>query len=376
MKTSATILAILLLALCPWAVAQEGDPETPPAEAGAAEQPEDGGEDEDDEDDGLLQRFTVLIENDKYAGTDRFYTNGLKLIYQRDDVGDLSWGVSDLIGLIPFLQARPLSYGFVFGHDIYTPEDTQQELLIPGDRPYGAWLYAGVSLTRGNRPDLKRNDPRALFEDRIVLNVGVFGADAQGEAVQNNWHRFLNIETSKGWHNQLKSEPAIQLYLQRKWLLRVWPNPDGIGADFLPHFGGAIGNVFTHLTIGGTFRIGWNMGLEFGPPQRIASSGLPQPQRLEGLRVYLFGRIEGRAVLHNAFIDGSLIQGRPRYLSVNGISEEFDIHREHFVADFEVGLYVAYGCVSVSLTSVTRTREFEEQKDSFTFGAIHLSLTF
>ena len=65
------------------------DPASPPSEPAAAAPAE------------TLSRFTVLSENDKFAGTDRFYTNGLKLIYQRDDVGRLSWGVSDLIGLIP-----------------------------------------------------------------------------------------------------------------------------------------------------------------------------------------------------------------------------------------------------------------------------------
>lgn len=381
-KASAALL-LGLLAFHPLLAQEapdEASPEAPAEDTEAEADLEDAADDDADEADddelGTLNRFTVLSENDKFAGTDRFYTNGLKLIYQRDDVGKLSWGVSDLIGLIPFLQARPLSYGWVLGHNIYTPADTEQELLIPNDRPYGAWLYAGVSLTRGNRPDLKRNDPRALFEDRIVLNIGVIGTNALGEQVQNTWHRFLNIATSKGWHNQLKTEPAVQLYLQRKWLLRVWPNPDGLGADFLPHFGGAIGNVFTHLSIGGTFRFGWNLGLEFGPAQRIASAGGPQPLRLDGFRCYIFARLEGRAVLFNAFLDGNLFRGPVRRPSVNGISEEHEINREHFVADFEVGLYLAYGPFSASLTSITRTREFEEQDDSFTFGAVHVSVTF
>ncbi|MCA8922792.1 MAG: lipid A deacylase LpxR family protein [Planctomycetes bacterium] len=340
------------------------DPASPPSEPAAAAPAE------------TLSRFTVLSENDKFAGTDRFYTNGLKLIYQRDDVGRLSWGVSDLIGLIPFLQARPLTYGFVLGQNIYTPADTEQELLIPGDRPYGAWLYVGFSLTRGNRPDLKRRDPRALFEDRIVLNVGVIGTDAQGELVQNTWHRTINVSTSKGWHNQIQSEVGVQLYLQRKWLLPVWPSDGGLGADFLPHFGGAIGNVFTHASLGGTFRFGWNLGAEFGPSQRIASSGLGQPQRLDGLRAYVFGRIEGRGVVHNAFLDGNLFRGKIRKLSINGISEENNISSERFVADFELGVYLAYRVISLSFTMVTRTREFKEQGANFTFGAVHVSFTF
>lgn len=324
-----------------------------------------------------LQRVTLIFENDKIAGTDRFYTNGFKLAYQRSDVGPISQLWNDLIGLIPFLDAEPLAYGFVLGQNIYTPEDTQERRLIPLDRPYGAWLYAGVTLTRGNRRREGEPPPAVLFQDRIELLGGTIGRGALGKQIQNQWHRTLSVDTSKGWSNQLRTEAAGQLYMQRKWLLKVWPF-DGVvpGADFLPHVGLAVGTVFNHLSIGGTFRFGWNLGDDFGPVQRIASAGMDMLTAPRWPRFYLFARVEGRAVLYDALIEGPLFRPPTKKLSINGVVERHHIDMEHFVADLEGGAALQLWWFDLSFTVVNRTREFEQQRDSFVFGAIQLSVTF
>lgn len=368
MRSAAVALGLLFCVGVGAAPAQEPEPGFPgeqdAADVAAVDSP-------------ALQRITLIAENDKFAGTDRFYTNGFKLAYQRSDVSTISWWFNDAISLIPFLDAEPLAYGFVFGQDIYTPEDTEERRLIPQDRPYGAWLYGGFSLTRGNRRRDGAPPPPFLFQDRIELLFGVIGKGAQGEPVQNNWHRLLNVATSKGWRNQLESEPAVQLYTQRKWLLKVWPVEGWLpGADFLPHVGAALGTVFTHMSIGGTFRFGWNLGDDFGPTQRIASAGMDMLTAPRGLRFYLFTRVEGRAVLHNAFINGQLFREPPKRFSTNGVNESHHIDIERFVADLEVGAALQLLWFDLSFTVVRRTREFEEQRDSFTYGAIHLSVTF
>lgn len=327
----------------------------------------------------VLSRFTVMSENDKFAGTDRFYTNGFKLAYQRTDTGAVSEFFSEVVNLIPFLRAKPLAYGFVVGQDIYTPEDTEERRLIPDDRPYGGWLYGGVTLTRGNVPlpgEKPLEDGRALFQDRIELLFGAIGVDALGRQVQNNWHEVIGVATSKGWRNQLRSEPGFELYAQRKWLLKVWHGEGGIpGADFLPHVGAAVGHPFTHFSIGGTFRFGWNLGEDFGPVQRIASAGFDRPRTTEGVQFYVYARIEGRLVGWNAFIQGNLFHNKRRRLSTRGVRENVHVEVERVVADFEVGLVLQLWRFEISYTNVIRTREFEEQRNTFVYGAIHGSIT-
>lgn len=323
-----------------------------------------------------LVRFTLFLENDKFVGTDRFYTNGFKLALQSTDLGPVSRAVSRLLSVIPILDARPLDWGLTVGQEIYTPEDVSQPLLIPNDRPYGAWLYGGVFLTRGNRPGPGEAAPRVLFEEQIVLQLGALGESGQGEAVQNNWHKVLRVEESKGWDNQLGSEVGVQLYYGRKFLFQALGTSDGLGADLLPHIGIAAGSVFTFAALGVTVRLGWNAGRGFGPAQRIASAGLDAVAAQEGLTVYAFARLEGRAVLWNAFIDGTLVRDARYRPSVNGIVERVDVTREIFVADLDLGIMFAWGPFAVTFTAIRRTREFEEQEDSFRFGVIHVQLTF
>ncbi len=340
---------------------------------------EDDGAAEGEADGKVLSRLTFLYENDKFAGTDRFYTNGIKGAYQRTDVGAVSAFFNDAINLIPFARAKPLSYGFVVGQDIYTPEDTEETRLIPNDRPYSGWLYGGVTLTRGNSPreGAPKLDPgTALFQDRIEILFGVIGVDALGRQMQNNVHETINVATAKGWRNQLRSEPGFEIYSQRKWLLKVWPNSGWLpGSDFLPHVGFALGHPFTHFSIGGTFRLGWNLGEDFGPVQRIASAGFDRPRKTEGVQFYFFARVEGRLVGWNAFVQGNLFHTKRRRLSSRGVIEDHDIEVERFVADFELGAVLQLWRFEIGYTHAFRTREFEEQQDSFIFGAVHASIT-
>lgn len=352
-------LALSLLLVSP-ALAQDADPTTDDA---AAEEPS-------------LLRATVFLENDKFTGTDRFYTNGFKLALQSTNLGPISRTISDLLSLIPTLDARPLDWGLTLGQEIYTPEDVRETRLIPNDRHYSGWLYGGLFLTRGNRPQAEEDAPDVLFEDQIVLQLGVLGEGALGEEVQNNWHKIINVPESEGWDNQLRTEIGVQIYYQRKFLFQAVGSAHELGGDLLPHIGVALGNVFTYGALGVTARLGWNIGKSFGPVQRLASAGLDAIQEQEGLTVYGFARLEGRAVLWNAFIDGTLVRDLPERQSVNGVTERVHLDRETFVADLDLGVALAWGPLTVTFTAIRRTREFEEQRDSFSFGAIHVQLTF
>ncbi|HAO33846.1 MAG TPA: hypothetical protein DCQ84_12965, partial [Candidatus Competibacteraceae bacterium] len=68
--------------------------------------------------------FTVLMENDKFTGTDQHYTNGLQIGYltAKDDVPNwLRTGARYLPGV---QESAALRTGYVIGHSIFTPQDT------------------------------------------------------------------------------------------------------------------------------------------------------------------------------------------------------------------------------------------------------------
>ncbi|MGH8609740.1 MAG: lipid A-modifier LpxR family protein, partial [Gammaproteobacteria bacterium] len=93
---------------------------------------------------GLEERegtFNVLVENDKFAGTDRHYTNGVQFSYlsPRDTVPGFLRTFAAVLPGIP--EGSALRAGYVLGHNIYTPDDTAAREPLPDQRPYAGWLY-------------------------------------------------------------------------------------------------------------------------------------------------------------------------------------------------------------------------------------------
>ena len=96
----------------------------------------------------------IYSENDKYfAGTDEHYTNGFKVSVLSTDLASFTGGpvplpvqrlARTLGGLVPPGHAYKL--GLSLGQNIYTPVDTSATAYQPNDRPYAAWLYAGVAF--------------------------------------------------------------------------------------------------------------------------------------------------------------------------------------------------------------------------------------
>ena len=155
----------------------------------------------------LRGTWSAVIENDKFiSGTDRDYTTGTHFSYLSAP-GQLPNWADELAAKIPLLAGEgKRRIGYNIGQSLFTPEDTEATALIRDDRPYAAWLYAGVALLS--------EKPNTL--DTLELDVGVVGPLAFGEQVQNNFHRLIGSPESNGWDNQLDNEPGVLLIYERK----------------------------------------------------------------------------------------------------------------------------------------------------------------
>ena len=112
-----------------------------------------------------------------------------------------------------------------------------------------------------------------------------------------------------GWGNQLKNEPGVALFYERKWRRMRTPLPDMplFEIDMTPHIGGSVGNVFTYGAVGATFRIGRDLGVDYGPPRirpGLAGSLHVDPP-LDRYAYYAFFGFEGRAVARDITLDGN-----------------------------------------------------------------------
>jgi len=309
--------------------------------------------------------YTVNIqfENDFFGGgTDRHFTHGTRVECVTRPIG---W-ITDLADKLPWFSSERAENdpkealrgraSLSLGQNMYTPEDTFSTQLVSDDRPYAGWLYVGIGLAANQGSERY---------DKLELEMGMVGAASMAEDVQTFWHSSLGLHVPEGWDNQLHNEPGAVLYYEQARRLGKARLCDGLRVDAVPHFGGALGNVYTYGTAGFTLRLGSNLDDDFGPPRirpSLPGSGFFRPE--SGLSWYFFAGVEGRAVLHNIFLDG------------NTFTDSHSVDKKPLVGDLQAGLVFQWSRFRFSYTQIFRTKEFDGQHRSDIFGSLTLSYHF
>ena len=301
--------------------------------------------------------WSVTSENDLFGGTDRNYTNGLRIerVSPANEVFPvLNWAAESLP--ILDLERKELRQGLALSHAIFTPDDITRVQPDPDDRPYAGWLYLSGTVVASDDH----------IQDVLQLNVGVVGPSALGEFVQTNWHDLIEEQLPRGWDSQLRDEPGIELIAQRTALFDGPQLPLGLETDFGFYGGGAVGNVRTYAGTGLIGRIGWDLESDFGPPRiRPALSGAGTFSPEQPLGAYLFAGIDGRFVLRDMFLDGNALRDGPRVAD-----------RNKLVGDVQTGIAVHVQNVQVAFTYVHRTEEFARQDGPQRYGAVSVSIAY
>ncbi len=314
------------------------------------------------------ERINILEENDSlYFNSDKHYTQGLRLSDLAPDIGTKSaWNDPfALLSKIPWLfdengKDTPYSrrYALLLGQSVFTPKNLTLKTPSAHDRPYGGWLYGGVSLLQESNRDMLEN-----FE----LDVGMVGPAAFGKQVQNDFHQFIGISQAKGWADQIQNEPGLMLSYERLW--RVPLIADGSdGVDIVPQAGATVGNVFTYADLGAQVRIGKNLHADYGPVRiRPALSGTDyfDANQLDGnLGYYFFVGVQGRAMGHNIFLNGNSFRQSP------------SVGMKVLVADFQAGFSMFWSsAIRLDLSVVRRTEEFEGQATPDEIGTAAVSFS-
>lgn len=304
--------------------------------------------------------WSVASENDLFGGTDRHYTNGVR-IERFSPTDKVHPWLRESARLIPFidLERTELRQGLGLTHVIYTPEDISRVVPDSKDRPYAGWLALSLTGVATQRLEGGR-----VAQDSLQLNLGIVGPSALGEQVQTSYHQLINGVEPLGWDSQLRDEPGIELVAQR---LETIPGPTLFGeieTDLAAHGSLALGNVSTYAGVGGMVRLGFDLDSSFGPPRlrpALSGAGVYDPSR--SLGGYIFVGAEGRLVARDIFLDGNTFRDSPR------------VDRKPFVSDLQAGIAVNIGSVQVAFSYVSRSEQFVGQTGPQRFGAISISLT-
>lgn len=298
--------------------------------------------------------FGVVIENDSLSGTDRDYTNGIRFSWMSAEENMPQW-TRTLANVLPLAGDGNKRISVAVGQSMFTPSHIGRRDPLPGDPPYAGWLYGSMGMVSDTGKRL----------DNVMLTLGVVGPLSLAEPTQKFVHDVIGSPHPEGWSHQLKNEPGVILTYERKWRGLYEFSPFGMGADITPHIGVNLGNVNTDAAVGATFRLGYDLPADYGPPRirpSLPGSDFFIPTKEFG--GYLFTTIGERAVARNIFLDGNTFHDSPH------------VDKKTFVGSIQVGAAFTYGQTRVSLSQVFMSKEYDTQPRGAAFTALTLSLRF
>ena len=341
--------------------------------------------------------FSARLENDLFAETDQNYTNGVAFTaVSHDLVGQLKHECltvpvrlhAELIRYLnpsfwadPDNPAQTQNVVVKFGQSMFTPKDPNQTALILDDRPYAGLLYVGMAWNR--RQQAPQNNTEIL--DTREITLGVIGPLALARPTQHTVHNIVGTDKFQGWNNQLGNEPALQMALDRKFknFKGTGAIQPGFSVDSTHSLGLQLGNIETSATVGIEGRIGWNIPNDFGtypirpgaenrPPSAASIHGNTEDASTGSTRpragIHLFATLESKLVVHDFSLDGNLFQS------------SHSVTRRPWVTQAALGISaqrpIAGHGVKLALMRVFRTREFDEQGPSHSFGSVTVSIEF
>ncbi len=316
--------------------------------------------------------ITFYQENDLYAGTDRDYTNGIKLSWvspdleqYRDDPRLPKWSHA-LIDAMPFSEGEGFlrTVSLSVGQNIYTPDGIESHIPSPDDRPYAGISYLALGFQSRNK--------RVMNSWEYTL--GIIGPHSYAEDVQKAVHHLTHSDFPNGWEHQLRDEVILNVFYDRKWRFAGENGSRNPSYDLIPHAGCSVGNALTAVNAGIQLRYGWNLPNDFGtlPIRPGSDTNAPLDRddpRLQGgsrgFSIHTFVSADVYAKLWDITLDGNFFRsGGP------------SVDKEPFVAQYALGLGMIVGRFKITYAYVTGSREYETQKDRQTYGTITVSYTF
>ncbi len=259
-------------------------------------------------------------ENDLFARTDRYYTQGIDL------------GINHL--LVRTEERNELKR-FEFSQNVYTPTTIKYDSLLVNDRPYAA------TLTAKYEKGILRTDH---FSYLFGTEVGVIGPAAGGKQMQTGIHKATNNFLPLGWQHQINNGLVADVYAKiEKPLVRI----DSV-FQFIGGVSARLGTLQTNVT-----------------PSFLLVFG-----NRETGKINLFFENSISAIGYDGTLQGSLVSSKNEYvLRSNEV--------EHFVFKSELSLLLRIRRFGLLFNYSIQSKTFAYQLSDFhSWGGVSLIFSY
>lgn len=317
--------------------------------------------------DGSPPMIDLRVDNDLFANQDQGYTSGVLIGFVSPNLKDytddrcLPAPARWLNAYLDWLQPRGFDQQNMvvrIGQGMFTPSDPEPSYLIEDDRPYAGVFLVSLGYNARDDDHLRST----------TLDIGMVGPSSRAKEIQDFIHDLIGSEKFNGWDNQLRDEVVFRIAHERA---RRFPaegtfgDPDGFGFDVIRHYGLSLGTLATYANAGGELRFGWRLPDDFGTsPLRPAGENSAPNVRgryQSGWSIHGFFSVDARIVLRDITLDG------------NTWKDSHSVDKELFVGEAALGVAIRHGRWKFAYARYFRTREFEGQADTPSYGSFTVS---
>jgi len=302
--------------------------------------------------------ISILFENDLFAGTDKHYTNGVRIGWlddslHKDEQINYSQLMYKTIDAIPYLYLDPHkkhNAGFSLYQMMFTPQDITATEANYDDIPYTGHLIFSFFLFEYDSNSY----------DEYKLQFGIVGPLSGAANVQKFFHRLTHSTQPQGWDTQLGNHLTAGITYDHG--TRLWQKEIGYGlsSDFIGSYGIQLGNFYTGAAARGVWRVGNNYPDNFNAfySDVIGDSallGLQESSEEFGWSVNLGLTLNGIA-----------------YFYVTDADTDYNIQRKPYLGDALLSLSFYSQDFELSLTTLIKFSLSNPSVNTLSYGAASL----
>jgi lipid A 3-O-deacylase len=276
--------------------------------------------------------------NFRGSGTDRSYTNGLKIdAYYTKNVAPKFF--SRL--LVTLNKESENLYGIGLTQLMFTPSDIAKTWIIAGDQPYAGLLYFNHSLVSSDYI----NNERLTTE----IDIGVIGPASFARTTQTWIHEQINAQKPMGWNNQVDNDIIIN-YLIRYEKLLIAPSEKLQVIGILEANAGSLSN---NLSTGLLVRAGIFNSYFSNFEKPGTSEEASNKTGYKKFQFFFFLRPTATAFMDNSVLQGGMFTGRtsPYIIKSDDLTRVF--------MQFETGIVIGHKNFGLSISEKMRSAEFK-----------------